>query len=618
MRRDRIALIVVAVVGILVTSAATSAFVVDVGPTMEEPRSFEDTLIVGVSPSTDVSVADANVSMPKAQAYYSEYRYVLGYHSIQRLLAHQQRPGQREQFGQLAGLFVTDYSSTTLELTPGGYPRVTSTPEWVDGTEAVYVVGSDARSDTNTPILPFSDPDDAKTYVEEYNGSVLSWSEITDRHFDVDDAERVRDRIDTQQERADELARNLSSFEDRPVSTVVDDSDQTIQEAINNAPPGSKIVVSNGTFEEHIRINKSITLIGSENTTIRGDRRGTPITVTVPRAAILDLRITGVGDSIRAEDEDASHALSMAYGGGDAGILIRQAPHTLVRGVEIETPTTGVMVRESHESVIDEVTVSGGENWRDGYMGVLLYASEDCLVEDSSVSKGRDGIYTEHSHGLVYRNNSLSDNRLGVHLMYTSETVIANNTVHHATHTGIHDMTNSRFNSFVNNTVRSSPKGLRTEGWFSYVARNTMVDNEVGMTTEAANSIYENNVLMDNEVGMQGSHILPTNTVSDNDFLRNERHATARRGPLRLWNGNYWEGAIGVRDGKTLDRPYSPTGTVDSRLHRVDGTPTLAFAPVELASDSYPGSLAGLRSSSIIDTTPLREPANPELINRSR
>lgn len=605
---------VVLVLGIVVMiSAASGAFLVDVGPTMEEPRAFEDTLIMGVSPEEGASLDSETIAMPRAQAYYTEYRYVLGYHDVRRLLAHQQREGHEQQFGQLAGLFVTDFSTTSLRLTSEGYPRVGHPPEWVDGTEAVYVVNSSARTPTDPAILPFSKTTDAEAFVADYGGSILSWAEIKDKDFDVNGREARRKRVERERESAFRLASNLSVLKDRPVTRIVGEHGRSIQETIDNAPPQSKIIVPNGTYEEHIRINSSVTLVGSGNTTIRGAGNGTVVRVSEDRVALVDLRITGVGDSIRGDAEESRHALSMAYGGGDSAILVTDAPHTLIDGVTIQTPTTGVLVRESPESVIEDTTVVGEDDWQEGYMGVLLLSSEDCLVENSAFIHGRDGIYTEQSHGLVYQNNTLRNNRIGVHLMYTSNSVIANNRVVNATLTGIHDMTNSRYNSFTNNTVRASPKGLRTEGWYSYVAGNKIVDNQLGMTTEAANSIYVNNVLMENDVGMQGSHILPTNIVSNNDFLENERHATARRGPLRLWNGNYWEGAIGEAGQATLDRPYSPTGTVDSRLHRVNGTPTLAYAPVERVRDSYPGSLAGLRSSSIIDISPLSEPANPEL-----
>lgn len=42
----------------------------------------------------------------------------------------------------------------------------------------------------------------------------------------------------------------------------VEQGSQTIQEAVNNATPGSVIQVANGTYNEALTINKSITLIG--------------------------------------------------------------------------------------------------------------------------------------------------------------------------------------------------------------------------------------------------------------------------------------------------------------------------------------------------------------------
>ncbi|WP_394295212.1 right-handed parallel beta-helix repeat-containing protein [Halobiforma nitratireducens] len=212
--------------------------------------------------------------------------------------------------------------------------------------------------------------------------------------------------------------------------------------------------------------------------------------------------------------------------------------------------------------------------------------------------------------------------------MYTSSTLIADNHIEDATSTGIDVMTDPEHNAVVGNEVRNVSQGILMAGSRSYVADNLVADAEVGLATGAGNSIYEGNVLAGNVEGIRANHILPTNEVADNDFVGNYEHATVRLGTLRVWSddgtGNFWHGAIGspnadagTENSSTLERSHAPTDPVDERLHRVDGTPTLARAPATDARSALEGTVSGMRSESIVDPAPLCEPANPDLLERT-
>ncbi|MFW6046126.1 MAG: hypothetical protein ACOC8O_04640, partial [Natronomonas sp.] len=109
--------------------------------------------------------------------------------------------------------------------------------------------------------------------------------------------------------------------------------------------------------------------------------------------------------------------------------------------------------------------------------------------------------------------------------------------------------------------------------------------------------------------------------VVDNDVVDNEEHVYVGSGPLRVWShdgrGNYWSGAA------NLNRPFTPTGPIDSRLHRTEAASTLADSPVAHTLREVRTSAPGMRRGAVVDTAPRSTYANParveaghELIDR--
>ncbi|WP_254769496.1 NosD domain-containing protein [Salinilacihabitans rarus] len=613
----------IAVVALLVTSAVP--FAVDVGSTSPSPVAFDDTVSVGLALENQVGLDD-EVALPRAQVFYSQYEYVVGYYGVETFVDTFQQEGHQQRFGYPLAVYVTDYSGTDVELTDEGYPATDVAVGWTDAERAWFVVGSEATAPGGETVVPFSERADAEAFAETHGGDVLPWTEILGTEFDVDNAAVVRERVEEQAAAADERSAAADALLDRPTSVVVGEDADTVQAAVDAAPPNTTVVVPPGTYEETVVIDESITLAG-ENATIDGGGTGTVVEVRAERAAVTGLDVVGVGDTNIADEEtdagdedgDWDESIDRFYGSGDAGVAVESAPGTVIEGVAIETPANGVLLRDSPGTVVRNVSVDGTDSWRDGYMGVLAIRSPG-VIEDSTFAGGRDAVYLHRSHGIVVRDNEMTDGRFGVHSMFTSDALLAGNEFREQAQTGIYVMTGPEGNAIVGNTVRETETGIRPGGTDSYVARNVLEGNAVGLRTDASGTIYEHNVLADNEQGMQARSLLPTNRVVGNDFVGNDEHAVAGPGPLRIWthdgHGNYWQGAVGTPDaeGGVLDRPYAPTDPVDAGLHRVDGTPTLAQAPAVDALAGFRDAVPGMRDGSIVDTGPTCGPNNPDLL----
>ncbi|MGM0606604.1 MAG: right-handed parallel beta-helix repeat-containing protein, partial [Halobacteriota archaeon] len=226
--------------------------------------------------------------------------------------------------------------------------------------------------------------------------------------------------------------------------------------------------------------------------------------------------------------------------------------------------------------------------------------------------------YLHRSPETVIRRNDFRGNRYGIHLMHTSDSVLANNTFSGQEFGGITIMTNPTRNAIVDNVVTNTSNAISTGGSYSYTARNVAVDSRLGISTSAVSSLYEDNVVYNNEYGMRTGSVLATSRVVRNDYVANEQHAGASAGPLRIWAhegvGNYWEGATGSSTDGTYDRAYSPTDPVEGQLHRNPTLRTVTESPVTAGLRLLRGAAPGLRSGSILDPSPQVAPQNPDRV----
>ena len=614
-RRALVALVLVALVGVV------GAFVIDAGDAQPDPVSFDHTTTLGIADEERLALEQRGLSIPQVQVFYSQYSYVVGYEGVERAVNTLQEPEHEQQFGQPLTIYVSDYSGTDVEVTADGHLELDREAGWVSADDAWYVVGSTARTTGGETVVPFGTERDAAAFADEYGGEVEPWSVIESSEFELPDADVVKENVPVLHDRADNQVATARPLLDREVSVVVGEDEPTVQDAIDSAPPETTVLVPDGTYEEHVEIDRPITLRG-DGATIRGNETGTVVEVTHDEVAITGLSITGIGETTRAGDEverdDWDEIVDIGYGHSDAGISVVDASNVYVESVHIDTPTSGVLFRDSPDGVVEGLEVDGTEAPMSGFMGVLSIRSP-VVVQDSEFDGGRDGIYLHRADESIIRNNTFYDNRFGVHFMYTSDSLIADNVARGQMSAGITIMTGPARNAVVGNDVQQASDGIVPGGSRSYIADNVVANNNRGIMAGTSQSVYERNVIYGNNLGIRSGSILPSNVIRANDFVANDRHAEAGIGPLRVWTdggmGNYWDGAYGSVSGETLETSYSPTNPTEARFHRTDGAITLAESPAAKALAEIQATSPGLRQGSIVDTAPLAEPTNPAILD---
>ena len=616
------------VLGLLALSA--SAFLVQGSTGEVQPVRFEDTVRLGMT-GVDVQVAEQRgYVLPKAEVFYGQYEYVVGYYGVESLVAHLQRGTARRQFGAPLAVFVTDFSGTEPYLVDGGYLdlRVDPALGMTRGSDALYVVGSEARTPSGPTVVPFSDRSDAAAFVAEYGGRIVTWTDLPGAVAGSggDTVASFRDSVRAHSQWADRTVDARRALRSRPVSVVVGADEPSLAAALSAAPPNTTIRVPPGHYDANLTVDKPVTIRGSgPETVLDGGGNGTVVTVQSDRVAITSLAITGVGAvGSRPPPEDAQGPLSspLVYARSDAGVTLVGANESLVADLTIETASTGVSLRYSDRSVVRNISVDGAASIAEGSMGVLPINSR-VVVEDSQFSGGRDGVYVHRADGSVIRRNDAANMRYGVHEMYTSSLLVRENSIS-GTKGGIILMTRPSNNLIVANRAVDNRAGILTIGDTSFFADNVMVGNQIGFNLGSTRSVVTNNTIAGNGIGIRTVTLLPTNEVVGNDVVDNDRPAESRGGPVRVWTvdgqGNYWGPVAGLdRDGDgAVDRPFRPTGQVDVVASRAAGGPTLARAPAFGLLRALAGDIPGLRDSGAVDSAPRTEPVRPHILREVR
>ncbi|MDY7081807.1 MAG: hypothetical protein SXQ77_05225, partial [Halobacteria archaeon] len=184
--------------------------------------------------------------------------------------------------------------------------------------------------------------------------------------------------------------------------------EMTVTEAVRAAPRNTTVLVKSGRYlVTNLTIEKPLTLRGKSggDVLLEGEGNGSVIEVNAPRVAVSNLGITGVGDEVSVESIPKSergewdYRVKMGYGYGDSGVELDSSNGSLVTNVRIDTPSNGVLFRDSYGAVVNGIRVNGTEEWNDGFMGVMVMESR-VVVQNSSFYGGRDAVYTHEADGL--------------------------------------------------------------------------------------------------------------------------------------------------------------------------------------------------------------------------
>jgi parallel beta-helix repeat protein len=213
-----------------------------------------------------------------------------------------------------------------------------------------------------------------------------------------------------------------------------------IQDAINNAVAGDTIFVHNGTYDQDIYLNKSVSLVGQSRET----------TVIIPSLQQANIQIAA--NDVSVINLTVSNNVAASYG-------------------------YGILVSSSHNVTISNDTI---QNYLDG---VIVSASFGVNISDCSIdNNAAAGVKFDTSHDNDFSENTVSGNLVGLEFVSSSNdnTITGNTFGNDGLCVSLSRSRDNLFwhNNFINglNVISDSSNIWDKEGEGNYWSGNTGVD----------------------------------------------------------------------------------------------------------------------------------------------
>lgn len=378
----------------------------------------------------------------------------------------------------------------------------------------------------------------------------------------------------------------------------------SIAAAVARAKPGDTVAIERGRYQDNLRIDKPLKLVGIDRPTISGGLAGDTIRIVSPDVSIEGLIVTDSGDRL---------------GDQNAGIYIQPgSDRAAIKHCDIAYSLFGLWIEGAKDVQVIGNRITGKRDHASAQRGngIQLYNTTGAQIIGNEISFARDGIYVDVSYHAIFRGNKIHDVRYGTHYMNSHFNTWEDNESYH-NRNGLALMMTRNLIVRNNRTWGNSDVGimLRTIQ-DSVIEGNVVAGNRRGFFIyDAEYNALHNNLIIDNDVGAHVWAGSIHNEVEGNDFIRNReqvRYVAAKDAPWGVKTGNYWSNYVGWdRDGNGIgDVPYEANDVVDRLVWRLPVVKLLLNSPaiqtLRLIAQQFPL----LRSPSIVDGKPHMQPTH--------
>lgn len=327
----------------------------------------------------------------------------------------------------------------------------------------------------------------------------------------------------------------------------------SLQALIDAAPTGTTLQVPAGLYAGPVRIDKPLILDGGGAATIRGNGKGTVVSIGGTHVTLRGFAIAGSGES-----HDAI----------DAGVLVEGHDH-VVADNRIEDVLFGIHLRQAAQTIVRNNTVTGkafdlglrGDairmwngtgnrieaNHFQRARDLTFINSADNAVIGNRFSDGRYGMQVVFSPRLRIERNHLSDMGTGIVVLYSRDVVLRDNHIEHALTGGGAGIVfkESDTGSVTGNTVLHCAVGLKVDAPPEPIGVLDVRDNR-----------FAHNIIGLFFYGEAGGHRFARNRFDNN--LTTVAISGKGAGAANVWQGNRWDEYAGFdRDGDGVgDRPH--------------------------------------------------------------
>ena len=389
----------------------------------------------------------------------------------------------------------------------------------------------------------------------------------------------------------------------RTVAVECSGESSAIEKAAAAAAEGDSLVVKPGVYRGPLEIKKPLKLVADGRVVIDGQGKGTVVRLEAPNIEFRGFTVRSSGDVLGTDD-----AGIVAGGLGIIlednviedvlfGIYLKRASESVVRnntlvGKSLDLGRRGDLIRVwySHDVVIQKNRALQGRD-------VVIWYSRAALVAGNLFARGRYGIHFMYCNNSVVQDNTLSDNSVGVYLMYSADILLRGNKIVHnrgpsGFGVGFKDMENPR------------------------IEENLISDNRVGVFIDACRQgVFRGNAIVYNDTGIELSPAVRANLFERNDLIDNAEQVRMERSSsatVNRWQGNFWADYRGYdadKDG-VGDIPYRAVRLYENITDRFHLLKIFWASPAVSAIDFAAGAFPVFApSSKFLDEQPLMRPA---------
>jgi len=276
----------------------------------------------------------------------------------------------------------------------------------------------------------------------------------------------------------------------------------SIQEAINNAFPGDRIVAQPGTYTENIDIyvpNLTLEAESPENTFIRA-------------ASSKDDILYIVADGVRVSGFSISGLVNFP----NSEIHLNGAKYCRIENNQLSAdnsnsdPGFGIRLDFSTNNRII------GNRLSDNGNSIFVLKSDENTLLNNVLHNSIYGIRLENSFNNTFDGNNISDNKIGVYFKTSSGNLLNNSIIQNSTGSGI-NLLSSDENKLYNSLISA---------------------NNVSITLHNSNnnSIY-NNIISLNSYGLK-LYSSGNNSITDNEIIENKLGAYLKNSSENILSGN--------------------------------------------------------------------------------
>ena len=212
----------------------------------------------------------------------------------------------------------------------------------------------------------------------------------------------------------------------------------------------------------------------------------------------------------------------------DAGHLPRRnRSPPLIEHNNILDNSVGVYIHGSAESMVRENKIVGDSTLRVNERGnaVTVWNAPGAQVIGNDISKGRDGIFSQHQQKQHLQNNRFSDLRFAVHYMYTNDSEVSDN-ISVGNNMGLCLDVSPTASKYTATSPSAAATKASCSNYVNYSEINDKIINKAGKVRFCAYNANYNKIIANYfencEIGIHFTAAIEGTSLSDNAFINNE------------------------------------------------------------------------------------------------